>query len=387
MLTEDRPPARIIAGTVVMSSSTMIRGFVSARRPRSCRASTRSCAGACRPRRPMRRPCVPGELSITASATTSAQISTESATCEHDAHGCSLENTLAAPTSICARAARARASTSAHELVGARRASCARGSRSRATRNAAPSASTRCANIAVAAPSSAGTSLPSISGQSVNASRLAASRADVGPHQQQRAGRGGRRRSREVARSPDRPPRRRRSPARASAATTTTSAMNASATAKWAVTHHGLSSRVDDDRRRAPPGRARAGTPRGAATSERCVDLLGVRATTRPRRSRAQDDHDRTRAAGARTRSASGRRRSGKLPGTHCGPRGAAEARPRAANEAADGEQHDGDGGGGEGERQEAGHMASGDAGHDRPAPATGSAEPLAGTGLRYCRP
>ena len=89
----------------------------------------------------------------------------------------------------------------------------------------------------VAAPPSAGTSLPSISGQSVNTSCAfeartyvpTSSSANVTPavHVAARAN----------ARSP--PTGRSAGSRRASTATTTTSAISASAVTKWAVTHHG----------------------------------------------------------------------------------------------------------------------------------------------------
>ena len=215
----------------------------------------------------------------------------------------------------------------------ARHASCGRGSPARAPAGTTRGASTRCANIAVAAPPSAGTSRPSISGQSVNASP-APTGAHVRAHEQQRAGRRDRRSRakprRAVVAGP--PP----SPASASvvAATKITSATNASATAKCSGDPPRVQVRVDDDPAEDRLRRRRAGTrPRPATRSD---GIVAVRRSTRrtavaTTSTETTNTEEPVRVLDQRV----DRPRREQLSGLHCGHVGAAEARAGAADQTA----------------------------------------------------
>ena len=98
-----------------------------------------------------------------------AQTTTESATWSTTAHGRSRDQTFRAPEKICPMN---RATASVESRITSRDRSAmvrARIATHRTIKNT-PAAKSRCRNIAVAAPPSAGTKRPFISGQSVNAS-------------------------------------------------------------------------------------------------------------------------------------------------------------------------------------------------------------------------
>ena len=123
--------------------------------------SSPSCSG---------RGCPAASLDATvASATTVAQIRTEIATCATTAHGRRRVHTLAAPTMIWTPNS-TRAVVESRTNRGCLRVSVRALIAVHSTRSSAIAASTRWRNIAVAAPPSVGTSLPSINGQSVNTS-------------------------------------------------------------------------------------------------------------------------------------------------------------------------------------------------------------------------
>ena len=151
-----------------------------ARRPQAYRRSGRT-APRCRPA------CTASRRDTVASATSVAQISTDSATWSTTAHGRRRDQTFSAPDDDLrrrtgrARAWRARPGPSSGPPW------FARGSRPTAPAGRRRAARTRCRNIAVAAPPRAGTRRPFINGQSVNASP-ADSRANVRADQQQRTG-------------------------------------------------------------------------------------------------------------------------------------------------------------------------------------------------------
>ena len=115
--------------------------------------------------------CVEASPSLdeVASATTVAQMRTDSATCATTAQGWSRVHTLAAPTRIWA-AKSTRAIEESLTRTSRRPESVRTRIAVQSTSSIAIAASARCRSIAVAAPPSVGTSLPSISGQSVNTS-------------------------------------------------------------------------------------------------------------------------------------------------------------------------------------------------------------------------
>ena len=161
--------ASTMAGIVVISSSTMIRGFMSwkyatvrSRSEADGASSGISAAGA---------PSgadTPILVTVT-SATSEPQMSSESRTWATCGAASSFVHTRAAPTMTCARnrtsAVVARVTTARRRgrVVHARIATYT-------ARRPTTAARTRCANIALAIPPSCGTSLPFMSGQSVNAS-------------------------------------------------------------------------------------------------------------------------------------------------------------------------------------------------------------------------
>ncbi len=239
--------ASIIAGIVVISSSTMIRGLVRrtyaviVSRSEPPGAGARSSSGS-RAGSPFSRACTASRRDTVASATSVAQIRTDSATCNTTAHGRSRENTFNAPETICPtnrQSASVDSTTRSLEREAIVRARIATQSTSRKT----PAASTRCANIAVAAPPSAGTSRPFISGQSVNASPAERARTYVPTSRSAPVAPTVNNVSRAKPASPPADPFSGSFTAQnAFAATKITSATNASATAKCAVTHHGFRS-------------------------------------------------------------------------------------------------------------------------------------------------
>ena len=179
-----------------------------------------------------------------ASATSVAQIRTDSATWSTTAHGRRREYTFNAPEMICPtnrQSASVDSTTRSFERETMVRARIATQSTNRKT----PAANTRCANIAVAAPPSAGTSRPFIRGQSVNASPADRARTYVPTSSSAPVAPTVNNVSRAKPASPPvaSPPLSGSFTAQnAFAATKITSATNASATAKWAVTHHGFRS-------------------------------------------------------------------------------------------------------------------------------------------------
>src|SRR5215217_1082146 len=156
--------ASIMAGTVVMRSSSMMRGFVSARyAPTRCRH-----VRAAWPLLRTRAGCGTGaQRARTASATITAQMAADSATCVARAHASRPVRTLAAPTATCAT--NSTPASVARTTSGRGRPGIVRTrTTSHTTRSVTAAARRRCRNIAVAAPPRAGTSRPFISGQSVN---------------------------------------------------------------------------------------------------------------------------------------------------------------------------------------------------------------------------
>jgi hypothetical protein len=168
-----------MAGTVVINSSTMIRGFVSRKYAAvvSRNLERLPFARASTSRPSLERPRSVSRRAVTHSATSVAQIVAASATCAVTAAGRSSDQTFAAPTSTCA-AISTSAIPDSHDSAGIRGAIHVLMNTYR-TSSAESAASTRCRNIHVAAPPSAGTSRPSMSGQSLNASPESVARTYV----------------------------------------------------------------------------------------------------------------------------------------------------------------------------------------------------------------
>ncbi len=223
----------------------MIRGFVSCTYAVTVSRNEPPGGDGCSPAGVAGSPAPTASLRDTVARATSAdQIRTESATWSTTAQGRSREKTFSAPDAIWATN---RPSVSVESLTTSADRSVMVRARiaTQSTSTATAAARTRCTNMAVAAPPSAGTSRPSMSGQSVKASPAevartyvpTSSRAPVAPTTTNvsRANAG----SSPVARLD---PPFGRSTRNEFTATTITSATNARATAKWAVTHQGFNS-------------------------------------------------------------------------------------------------------------------------------------------------
>ena len=253
----------------------------------------------------------------------------------------------------------ARGSTAARG-PGRARSRSAPGSPSRSPAGTCRAARTRCRNIVVAAPPSAGTSLPSISGQSVNTScgvRGAHVRADEQQRERDAGGPRGRPRERAVAAGRPLGGGHRR------ASDGDDDHVGDQRQRRHEVSRHPPRDRSPSARRcrRGPPARRPAGTRRGPAPAR-----AGPR--DRPRQASRAVSPISTIARNATTRCENsmseciGTRRE-QAAGLARRPGGASQARAGSAHEPADGEQHDGGDGGGEGELPEPGH---GRGAHDR---------------------